>query len=539
MASTLIRDRLLTLTSSSPSWAARATRIWERHLWWFGCGVSIVLLAGNLLLSHLTRPYHSDDVYLQTVLSQWARGYHDTATVGSDNFILKAPLYLLLGQLTHNGRSVLFLTALVLNIIGFGLLVVSFRYFAERLGANKEVVVLPLIWLASLGASFVEILMNPNLRNVEVGMAFAFLMLVARYADGHLRASPPRLVLYLLGLGLFLYNDPYFLYFIVAPLLVLLVGTVLIREVPNPRVARLIAFLIGGIVASKLVDAVARAFGFEAARGEVEFISLSQLGPHVKLLVQGLLALFGADFFSKPVFGFDSIHALLGLAVLVAVVSFAFLSMRVPEHGVPWRWFFGLLPAFVAAGFVFSNQTADVGSARYLVLVPFTGVLLVSLLLHAAKPRLQRLGAALLLLAAATNVASSARSFSRPPGGPNARNYVVIDAVRDSGLTKGYASYWSSNINTFLSGDRIDFIQVECAARRLRPYAWLTDNAILQKPARRSFYLYETHGPTSACSRDDVVRQFGAPAESRTIDATAELMVYDYDLADAFGTAVG
>lgn len=516
------------------SWAPRVTSLSKRYLWPAGCGVSGVLLAGNLLISHLTRPYNSDDVALQTILSQWARGYHGTATVGSDNFILKAPLYLVLGQLTHNGRSVLFLTALLLNLAGFALFVVSLRYFVERLGGRKELLVPPLVWLGSLGAVFANVLMNPNVRNVELGMAFAFLMLAAKYAEGQLSARPAWVGLSLLGLGLFLYNDPYFLYFIVVPLLLLLVGIILVREGPKPRAARLAAFLVGGILVSKLVDGGARSLGFEAARGDVEFIDLSKLGANVELLVQGLLTMFRADFFSKRVFGFDTFHALLGLAVVVAVVAFPFVTRRVREPGVPWHWFFGLLPPFVAAGFVLSSQTLDAGSARYLVLVPFTAVLLVALLLQRAPSRLRLLGAAVLLVAALTNVAATARTFSRPAGGPNALSYVVIDAVRQSGLTKGYAAYWSSNINTFLSGDRVDFIQVECADPQLRPYVWLNDDAILKKPASRSFYLYETDSATSACSRDEVVRQFGEPAQALPLNATTELMVYDYDLADTF-----
>lgn len=536
MTSTLISDQPHNLTASFRSRRPRATRLAQRYLWPVGCAVSAALLAGNLIATHFTRGYNSDDVGLQTIVSEWARGYHGTATVGSDNFILKVPLYLLLGQLFHKGRSVLLLTALILNIAGFVLLAVSLRYFAQRLGAKKEVLVLPLLWLASLGTEFVSILMTPNLRNIELGIAFASLMLVAKYADGQLAARPGRLICYLLGLGLFLYNDPYFLYFLVVPLLLLLVGIALVREQPNRLVLRLIAFLVGGIAVSQLVDVVARAFGFEAERGEIGFISLDQLGRHVELLVQGLLTLFRADFFSQRVIGFATVHALLGLAVLLAVLAFPFLSKRVEkEGGVPWRWFFGLLPAFIASGFVLSTQTVDVFSTRYLVLVPFTGVLLMALLFHAAKPRVQRLGAAVLLLAIATNVISSVHAFSRPPGGPNASNYVILDAVRMSGLTKGYATYRSSNINTFLSGDRIDFIQVECVAPRLRPYAWLNDDAILRKPAHRSFYLYESGSGTLACSRDEVVRQFGEPAEARPINATTELMVYDYDLAATLG----
>lgn len=535
MASTLVSEPLLSIKSSVRGLEPRARRLSDRFLWPLGCAVSGVLLFANLLVAHLTRPYNSDDVALQTVLAQWGRGYHDVATVGADNFILKAPLYLLLGQLTSNGRSVLFLTVLLLNAVGFTLFVVSLRYFVERLGGTKELLVLPLIWLASLGTVFANVLMNPNLRNVEIGVAFALVMLAAKYLDGQLPVGPGRLTLGLVGLGLFLYNDPFFLYMVVLPLLVLL-GVVLLRDGSDARAARLVAFLLAGVVAFKLVDLLGRALGFEATGGDVAFISLRQVWPHVELLVQASLTLFRADFFSKPLLGFASFQALLGLAVLAAVVAFPFLCRRGSEQGVPWRWFFGLLPAFSAAVFVFSNQTFDLGAGRFLVMVPFVAVLLVTLILQAANPRVLSLGAGILVLAAVANLASTAHSFSRPPGGPNSANYVVIEEARKRGLTKGYAYYWSSNINTYLSGDRIDFIQVECAAPpRLSPYAWLTDDAILQKPASRSFYLYDAANFGGACNRDDVVRQFGPPAEVRPLTATTELLVYDYDLAANLG----
>lgn len=531
MASSLASGPLVAIRSSVRGWEPSARRLSNRYLWPVGCVTGAVLLVASLVASHYNRQYNSDDVALQTILSQWARGYHHVATVGSDNFILKAPLYLVLGRLTHNGRSALLLTGLILNIAGFGLFVASMRYFVERMGGTKELLVLPLLWLSSLGTYFGYILTNPNLRNVEIGMAFALLMLVAKYLDGQLAVGPARLVLYLLAVGLFLYNDPYFLYFVVVPLLVLL-GIILLREGSSPRAARLGAFLASSVLVFKLVDVLARAVGFEANGGNVTFTSLSQIWPHVELLIQGTLTICRADFFSMQVIGFEALHALLGLAVVLVLVAFLFLTRRGPEIGGPWRWFFGLLPAFIAAAFVLSNQTVNGGSTRFLVMLPFLAVLLVALVLQAANPRVRRLGAAVVLLAGVANVVVSARSFSLPLRSPNAANYVAVDAATKSGLHKGYAGYWSSNIDTYLSGDRIDFIQVECAAPpRLRPYRWLSDDAILQKPASRSFYLYEADNFSIACSRDDVIRQFGEPAEVSTIDAKTELMVFDHDLA--------
>jgi hypothetical protein len=50
--------------------------------------------------------------------------------------------------------------------------------------------------------------------------------------------------------------------------------------------------------------------------------------------------------------------------------------------------------------------------------------------------------------ATAVNLISTYDAFRHRPEEIDGARYSLIRAVQDNGLTKGYAEYWSSNINT-------------------------------------------------------------------------------------------
>ncbi len=465
------------------------------------------------------------------MLGQWMRGYHDVAHLGSDSFVLKIPLYLAIGALMENGRSALLLTTVILNVTGFTLFFVSVRYFAGKLTAGRpHLFIAPLLWVVSLGVVLATVLINPNLRNAEIGVAFFFLMLAAQYWHGERTFSPTWFAVGVALLGLFLYNDPYFLFVFVVPLVALFLATLIVGRAGRPAVV-LAAFLSAGAVAYKLWELALRPFGLHPDEADASLVSLGEMREHARLLVDGGLRLFEADVFAQQAL-VSRAQAVLNLAVLAFLAFYPLVlwkdRRRFAEE--PWKWSFAAWPVFIATAFVVSSQAVDVRSVRYLVLIPFVAVLIGGIILHAiATTYLRRSILVLLVGATVLNVISTYRSYRVSSGGANATNYALIAAVRDNGLTKGYADYWSSNINTYLSKDQVDFIQVRCKRARVEPYLWLTDDAILDKPARRSFYLWETGVPAADCRYDDVVRQFGTPA--RVVDvADKKLLVYDYDL---------
>lgn len=512
----------------------RRAPAWLRSPWTAAYAASLVLLVVNLFIAHSLRGYNSDDVALQTILGQWRRGYHATAHLGADSFILKVPLYLLVASLFENGRTALLVTTLVLNVMGFSLYVWSIRYFATRFSVDHErphLFIWPLLWVAGLGLILANALITPNLRNVEIGLAFFLIALVAKFWDGELEASPAWLLIAVPLLGLFLYDDPYFLFLCVVPLLALLAASRAIRPFDR-RTTLLGAFLLGGILAYKVFEVVFRSFGIHPAKADTSLAGLDGIRHHFRILVHGSLLLFEADLISNGL-SLARPRLLLNLAVLLCTLLYpvALWRRRVRFADEPWKWFFGLYPILVAAVFVFSTQAIDLHSARYLVLLPFLSVLVLGVGFHEITDKRLRTGAVLLVaLATTSNVVSTLDEYRSQPGGPNRLNYTIVNAVGSKGLTKGYAEYWSSNINTYLSEDRVDFIQVTCEESRVEPYEWLTDDGIHAKRASRTFYLWEGGDPESGCGYDQVLRQFGEPAEVVPVTNGLKLLIYDYDL---------
>jgi hypothetical protein len=505
-----------------------------RDPWYLTYGLGLVVLLFNLIVAHATRAYNSDDVAVQTMLGQWLRGYHHIAHMGADSFILKIPLYALVRAVMDNGRAALFVTTLVLNVAGFALFAVSVRYFAAKLGVERpQLVMWPLLWVVGLGMALTGALITPNLRNVEIGLAFLLVMLVAKYWDGELRVSPIWLAVAVPFVALFIYNDPYFLYLCVLPLVGLLVVSLAVGSY-NPRAVELTGFLLASVLVYEAVDLIFRQFGLHPDTANTRLATLSEIRRHLGLLLHGGLRLFEADVIDNPVSPTRPRQA-LNLAVILCTLLFplALYRGRVGFRDQPWKWFFGLYPLLVAAAFVFSTQAVDLYSARYLVLLPFLFVLLLAVGFQAITNRTLRTGLVLLVaVATLVNLGYTYDLFRLRPPGIHSDHRAAIRAVRDNGFTKGYATYWNANINTYLSKERVDFIQVTCVSSKSTPYAWLTDDGILAKPATRTFYLWDALDPPAGCLYDEVVQQFGAPARVVPVSATTRLLVYDYDLLE-------
>ena len=511
----------------------RPAKAWIRTPWRAAYAGCLLLLILNLGIAHALRWYNSDDVALQTILGQWQRGYHATAHLGADSFILKVPLYLAVDLVVDNGRAALLLTSLILNVTGFVLFVASVRYFTKKLSLERpHLVIWPLLWVAGLGLMLANALITPNLRNLEIGLAFLLIMLVAKCWDGEVELSPARILVAVPVLGLFLYDDPYFLFVYVVPLIALLLAGFAVRR-DDKRPALLAGVLAGGVVAYKVIELVLRAVGLSPLRLDASVADLAAIRQHFRLLVHGGLQLFEADLIDRPL-SLAHPRPLLNLVVLLGALLYPLALWRRPAgfREEPWCWFFGVLPLVVAAIFVFSNQASDLASARYLVFVPFVAVVVIGVGLQGIETKSLR-NAAVVVVAAATavNVVTTVDYYREQRGGANQINRVVVAAAIGDGLTKGYAGYWSSNINTYLSRDRVDFIQVECVDARARPYPWLTDDGVLAKRASRTFFLWEADDARSGCTYDDLLRQFGDPGRVVPVTDAKKLLVYDYDLA--------
>jgi hypothetical protein len=113
----------------------------------------------------------------------------------------------------------------------------------------------------------------------------------------------------------------------------------------------------------------------------------------------------------------------------------------------------------------------------------------------------------------------------------NAHHQAIVQSMRRYGLTKGYADYWGADINTYLSGNSIEFIAAKCRADGVHTYRWNMDDRVIHQPATRTFYLVDKASQQSdSCTVAMVERQLGTPAETIAIDSQALLLIYNDDI---------
>ena len=119
----------------------------------------------------------------------------------------------------------------------------------------------------------------------------------------------------------------------------------------------------------------------------------------------------------------------------------------------------------------------------------------------------------------------------------------ALQQLQAEGVSLGYADFWRSINYTYYLGKQPIIAPVLCVNHRLQPHEFLSQKAwytpAMQPNIKRSFVLIDRPGLVifAACTRDDVIAQFGAPAETRTVEQAgtivAEILIWDKNVAEA------
>jgi hypothetical protein len=497
--------------------------------------VSLAGVTVGMLLSHLARAYTSDDTAPLNIVAQWMSGQHHVAYFGSDTYIIKFPLYWLVQALLPHSRTAILLIILVLNLLGFWLFVVAARCFLRKFGAwSPRMFLVSMAWLVALGSPFLVILMNPHARNLEIGIAFYLAMLLDRLLSREGKLEGPRLWWQVAG-GValtvaLLYDDPYFLITVGVP-----AGLVLVWKLwQSPRDRRVwlgLGALAGSYIGFKVVTKVFEHLGVEAHTGLAQFIGIHALPGMLLNLLDNTLSLFRANFFGLPFYSKYVIAAVFSLVVLAIIVR---QLARRQEGGAARRggWLLFVLIWWLTAAAYTLSTFSDANAIRYLILLPFVGLVILNVTYAKLAWKPQMLLVAAVLLSAAFNGLILARDGVRAARHmrPNSTERAVIDAARAAGVSKGYATYWSGNIISYLGAANPTVVAVQCTGAKTEPYYWLADSANMDVPAKRTFYLLQSDPAREGCGLSDVEAQFGQPEQTVQIDEGDQLLIYPYDL---------
>lgn len=510
--------------------------------------VSLLLIIVNLYVAQRFWSYNSDDVTWQTILMSWHPFNGHAADVGSkDNFVINAPILWLFGRLFSPSRTLLFVEATLFAIINFIFFYASGVYLLKRFKMKLTLVsLLPFLWLAGFGYSFSTLFLNTNWRNFEVGLSFGlFALAVKVYIDSYdlMRSWVSRLltVLVSFSVGVLVYCDPYFLYFSVAPILILYVVLFLLKKISRTQaITVVLAMMLSLVVARMLEKIMALAGIFTPQTGAYKITSLDALQSSIPKVVSGLLTIFSANFSNLHVMSWAFAVAFANLWLLITVGAMLVYSLWKHRHlsSTPTtgkRWLPLLLIAFLGLLCIWgilANVAYRNDDYRYFLSVVYALTLFLAVVLHDLDDRkwVYNAVAVVMLLSIAAGTLNTVSLAEQPVAqSQNARNYQLVSDLKGLGLNKGYAGYWDGDVNTYFSNGAIKFLPISCVSGRTVQANFLVDTSLFSQQASRSFYIVNPQSSWPTCTKAQVIAQFGKPQQTVTVlDQT--VLIYNYDL---------
>lgn len=517
--------------------------------------ICLVLLALNIVFIGHFRPFNSDDLYWQQVVRTWPPfSGHTLYLATKDIFIEEVPFFAIMEHIFSPSRKLLLAESGILTLSSFIFFYSSSLYFLRKIKAKLSyLTLLPFIWLSSFGYPLVQNYLNSDWRTFEVGLSFLTFMLVAAitFKDIQpLRTLRTKIlsVVVLAYIGIVIYSDPYFLYFTIAPLFLFVLALYGLRKINRKQLAVLCGGTVLAMIFAKIAEiACAKAGVVIATDIPSAFVNFDNIVTNIISSIHGLLIVFGADFFGRQAFKLGTLGAIFNATILFFILhrvySYRTVVTRFTKSkrlSLPSLWvtFFGFLLVFIFVIYTLTTLVL-VSNYRFYILFIYCAItFLVFILANSSIKHLKLVLGLVIAVAISYNLAGTIlfKNFLGQPGIAgnvgNSMNFEIINSADDEGLTKGYASYWQANVNTYFSNGKITFLPAICDAGVTRQFRWLIDGSQFNKKSSLSFYLMDPDftAPPS-CTEDKLLSQFGKPKKIRMI-GNKRMLIYDYDIGD-------
>ena len=234
-------------------------------------------------------------------------------------------------------------------------------------------------------------------------------------------------------------------------------------------------------------------------------------------------------------------------AFLLSLVLIAF-PLSLFRQKKYWITFMAIQPVFLLLAFVFSSAVyPNTTSVRYLVLLPFYGVVLTALAVERLTNSVKFVIYLLLSVAIIGNTLLLLKIFLYRHDHPNEYNQKIARLIKDKELEKGYAPYWNAGITGFWTDFKTDVFPVTYSKNpnEISPYYININVVAMQKMANRSFIIvsnypgilpetqteFQAQYSTQEIFRAESARkQFGEPVEVLSVTQFTSIYIYNYDL---------
>lgn len=534
----------------------------------FLVGLFILLL--NMIRIYWTVSFNSDDVSQQVLLQQWLDYGFAQTWLPIDTFVLKFPIHLLLDNLGFSPRHTALVAMVFMNVSAYTITFVSFKYLSRVIFKIKNDLfwVLPLLFVYSINSRyFTYSIKNINLRMIESAIMFGIVALVARWitktksTSNHFTITSIVVISITATLtGLFYYNDPAFIIYLGSALLSILAVFFLSYSKNRVIIFKLSYFIISSFIAFEVFEKIFATLGFKTYETYANFVDYENFWGSLSNAIHGMLGIFGADFFGKLATSFTSIIAIGAFTILGLYVYFIYRYFSNTKIVAlkPMELLVFSQPLIIFISYFVSENSSDMFTTRYLYLLPFYSILVIAINLQKIKnPKYGKYILILFGFVTVLNVLSSLstiyvarRDYTPANNFRNETQAIIINALANEKLTKGYAGFWSANINNYLSDGMLTITPVSCNEPQTRIFYWLYTEKIKEVKADRSFLIVSRNNEAAPsdygdkvsshfeCNTTKLIKEFGTPSKILTPTPETEIFVYEYDIGSKLGARV-
>jgi len=292
----------------------------------------------------------------------------------------------------------------------------------------------------------------------------------------------------------------------------------------------LLAAAIVGVIAGKaLLRIIFLSGGFKVLGMPASFVQFSNLSGNISLLVQGILGLFGADFFGKAT-TYSTLSAFLGAGPLVVIARLPFVALfcvavwRIGQRTFratlspgeklePMRVLLFWSIAVVVTANLFSTLPINILTSRYLLPVMVFGAILAAFEITDTPISKAFISGALVIslasLLSGYKVVDNKHRFAADA------QQQLADWLTARDLKQGYGQYWSAGIVTILSGGKTTVHALAAGPDgKLVPFVWISSSAWFKQPdiaATDRFIVVDTRPTDPMITQENVLSTFGEP----------------------------
>ncbi|CAJ0994961.1 hypothetical protein [Sodalis praecaptivus] len=304
---------------------------------------------------------------------------------------------------------------------------------------------------------------------VHIGAIIVGLVIINSYTKIN---SPITKVMLSLITGLALYSDNLLLYFLIIPIIMATTISILKKRRIDEFVHAIIP--IGSILFSKIINLYFYSINsFVMPITEPpHFATLEQFGFNLKLMIEALLKLFGADILGGSVTDTTTIMALINIII---IPCFFIMTIKAIKTNNTFEFVDYILlssSVMLPAAFLASNTPSDMGSSRYLIPPIISFVIFIG---RNAKMPTQK--HQLLTVGAIIFCGINCYKFSKSNNYDT--SHLVAEYLKNNNFSEGFANYWRASSSSVIMDNGntvIAPVNVNTIDGKIYAYKWLSNS---------------------------------------------------------------